>query len=227
MKQSSILLIGVLLLFLPFLAAADTIQVDRQFTSELDHDGAVGDWTLENGRLHQRDTRQHMAKINFQVPQRGPMEYRFDVQYEDGGIEDQMGGFGIHVFVDEPFPGRSWGNGNSYLLWVNYDPEATYGKQGFTAQVYNSSNFFTMQLLPAYQMKLDTAMLTRENLSLTIPVRIQINGKTGLVKVYDPRREGYYYKFRLPEAPMRGSHIALRTNSLAVSFDNLNVRLLD
>jgi hypothetical protein len=227
MKKTSILLVLAMFLFLPAFAVADSMEMSMEFSGGLDHDGAVGNWTIENGRLHQKDTEQRMAKINFQVPQKGLMEYRFDVHYEGGGIEDRMGGFGIHLFVDDPFARRSWGNGSSYLLWVNYDPEATYGKQGFVAQVYESTNAFTMELLPDYQMKMDTGMLSRDNLSLEIPVRITVNGNTGLVKVYDPRRENYYYKFRLPEAPKRGSHIALRTNSLAVSFDDLSVRSLD
>ena len=223
MKRSIVFFTLALFLLLPAFAAADTVELSRNFSSGLSHDGAVGSWSTQGGRLHQKDTDNRLAKINFPAPQQGTMEYRFDVRYEGGG-EDRMGGFGIHVFVDEAYPNRSWGNGNSYLLWVNYDPEATYGKQGFVAQVYKSSNFFTMPILKDYQLKLDTSMVSREALRKTIPMRIQVNGNTGLVKVYDPRREHYYYKFRLPEPPRSGSHIALRTNSLAASFDNLQVK---
>ena len=223
MKRGTVFLIVTLFLLLPAFAAADTVELSRDFGSGLSHDGAVGSWSTQGGRLHQKDTDNRLAKINFPAPQKGTMEYRFDVRYEGGG-EDQMGGFGIHVFVDEAYADRSWGNGTSYLLWVNYDPEATYGKQGFVAQVYKSTNFFTMEIMKDYQLKLDTSMVSREALRTTIPIRIQVNGNTGLVKVYDPRREHYYYKFRLPEPPRSGSHIALRTNSLAASFDNLEVK---
>jgi hypothetical protein len=227
MKKTSILLILAVFLLMPASVFADTIELSHEFTSELDSNGEVGDWTIKNDRLYQNDTKERLAKINFQAPQRGTMEYRFTVRYEGGGIEDRMGGFGIHVFVNDPNAKRSWGNGTSYLLWVNYDPKATYGKKGFVAQVYESKRAVEMPLLEDYQMKLDASMLQRDNLYLDIPVRIQVNGNTGLVKVYDPRRDDYYYKFRLPEAPKRGKYVALRTNSLSVSFDDLEVRRLD
>jgi hypothetical protein len=224
LKPSTVVCALVLALLLPAFAFADEILITYDFDAELIHDGAFGSWELQNSRLLQRDRRHHMAQINFPAPQRGTMEYRFDVRYEGGGEEDRMGGFGLHIFITEPADSRSWGNGASYLLWINFDPRASYGMPGFVAQVYESKNDFTMQLLKDYQLKLDTDMLKREYLSLEIPLRIQVNGSTGLVKVYDPRRENYYYKFRLPSPADRGSHVALRTNSLAVSFGGLSIR---
>jgi len=84
-----------------------------------------------------------------------------------------------------------------------------------------------MELIDGYQFQLPAILLTRENLNMVIPVRIQVNGNTGLVKVRDPTREGMYLRFYLDEAPVRGNYISLRTNSLSVSFDNGIVKRVD
>jgi len=179
------------------------------------------------GRLYQSDEDQRLAKINFRVPQSGTMEYRFDVRYEGGGYEDRMGGFGLQVFADKAFAGRSWGNGKSYLLWLNYDENTTYGRPGFQAQVYKSRSHVDMRLLEDYQAQLPVKYLDIDYIDVAVPARIQVNGDTGLVKVWDPTRSGVYYRFYLDEAPGRGNYLALRTNSLAVSFDNLEVIRVD
>lgn len=213
----------VAMLFLGTSVFADSVVTTEHFSGGLDHAGAYGSWDIHRGRLYQADTDSRLAKINFEVPQSGLMEYRFDVRYEDGGMEDRMGGFGVHFFVDDAYRGRSWGNGESYLFWLNYDDNATYGKSGFQAQIYKSSSFFEMDLLEDYQAGLPASYLTRSNLDMVVPVRIQINGYSGLVKIWDPTRKGVYFQFYLDQAPGKGNYIAFRTNSLSVSFDNLVV----
>lgn len=186
--------------------------------------GMYGQWKTSSGRLYQSDTVQPLAKINFRAPQSGEMEYTFNVRYEAGGIEDLRGGFGLQVFVDKAHTGRSWGNGDSYLLWLNYDEKAKYGGRGFRGQVYKSTNHHTMSILEGYDVPLDESVLTEENLDLIVPVRIRVNGSTGEVKVWDPTTENRYYSFMLDEAPRSGNYISLRTNSLSVSFDDLSVK---
>lgn len=186
--------------------------------------GEYGEWKLENGRLYQKDQDSRLAKITFEVDQSGIMEYSFNVRYEGGALSDRMGGFGLQVFVDDAHKGKSWGNGESYLLWVNYDQNPSYGQAGFRAQVYRSYTHSRMELLEGYDIPLDQRVLQAENLKVNIPVKIQVNGSNGLVKVWDPTRPGTYIRFYLDEAPGRGNYFSLRSNSLAVSFDNLSVK---
>jgi hypothetical protein len=186
--------------------------------------GTYGQWKSSSGRLFQNDVIQPLAKINFRAPQSGEMEYTFNVRYEGGGMEDRRAGFGLQVFADRVNPGRSWGNGDSYLLWLNYDENATYGGKGFRGQVYKSRNHFSMSLLEGFDVPLDDSVLTEDNLRVIVPVKIRVNGATGEVKIWDPTAENRYYSFMLDRAPGTGSYIALRSNSMAVSFDDLVVR---
>ncbi|MAG13977.1 MAG: hypothetical protein CMN78_05220 [Spirochaetales bacterium] len=110
-----------ILLLLGATAFAQTVVFQHTFTRPATLPNAHGDWEVKGGRLYQSDTEEHLAKINVMATQAGEMQYEFDVRYEGGGIDDMMGGFGIHFFVDKAWDGRSWGNGNSYLLWLNYD----------------------------------------------------------------------------------------------------------
>ena len=100
---------------------------------------ASGKWSLVGSRLFQNDETARLAKVNFRVPQAGPMIYEFNAKYEGGG-EDGHGGFGIHLFVDAVVNKASWGSGNSYLLWLNYDEKPLDKKipAGLSAQVYRS-----------------------------------------------------------------------------------------
>ncbi len=225
MKKRTISITMILLLLCAGagLAFSETSVAGKSLSGDMSDFGAYGGWKLRNERLYQQDTQEHLAKINFPAPQSGLMEYNFDVRYEAGGLSDRMGGFGIQVFVDDAHKGKSWGNGKSYLLWLNYDEDPTYGKAGFRGQVYRSYSHSRMELLDGYDIALNPSVLTRENLQLTIPVKIQVNGNSGLVKVWDPSRPGTYLRFYLDEAPESGKYISLRTNSLAVSFGNPEV----
>jgi hypothetical protein len=81
-----------------------------------------------------------------------------------------------------------------------------------------------MSLLEGFDVPLDDSVLTEDNLRVIVPVKIRVNGATGEVKIWDPTAENRYYSFMLDRAPGTGSYIALRSNSMAVSFDDLVVR---
>ncbi len=221
----------VMILSLLF-ALAFVVSVSAQTVAISAPNGPVspsyGSWVGMNGRLYQNDVNNPLAKINFMIPQSGTMEYDFNVRYQGGGFEDLKGGFGIQVFIDKAFNGKSWGDGNSYLLWLNYDnnPNA-YGGSGFRAQVYKSTSPVEMHIVPSLNYSLNPSVLTRSNVSTIVPVKIVVNGNTGSVKVYDPTHSTpYYYAFTLPTAPGSGQYVALRTNSLSVSFGDMKVTKL-
>ncbi|HDQ14591.1 MAG TPA: hypothetical protein ENN41_07250 [Sediminispirochaeta sp.] len=217
----------VLLLTGGLTLVADEVVFSADFDSMPETAGSYGEWEVSRGRLHQRDSGNRLAKINFSVPQSGLMEYSFDVRYQGGGLEDRMGGFGVHVFADRAHRGKSWGNGESYLLWINYDENPSYGKAGFRGQVYRSFNHSWMELPESYDIPLDPKVLSTENLRLSIPLKIQVDGRSGLVKVWDPTRRGTYIRFQLESAPGEGRYFSLRSNSLALSFDNLRIRRIE
>ena len=210
MKKVVVLLALVGLLLPVF--AAETGLPEYQF--------AEGDWELLGNRLYQMDEVNPLAKVNIRIPQAGPMIYEFNVRYE-GGAADLHGGFGIHVFADSVHPRKSWGNGNSYLLWLNYDnaPVSKDIPKGLSAQVYKSVSNTRMDLEQSIDLNKYAYLLTNKNLSMTIPVKLVVDGTTGLVKVYSPMDPNYYVYFYVDsDKALKGDWIALRTNSLAVSF---------
>jgi hypothetical protein len=221
-----LLLAVTLALGVVFSVAAQSVLLSKSFSGSTALPYGYGEWQQIGGRLYQNSATNPLAKINFAVPQSGTMEYNFNVRYQSGGFSDRMGGFGIQVFVANPFDGKSWGDGTSYLLWLNYDENPTYGGAGFRAQVYESTSATHMVLVPGYDIALDPSYLTRDNIDTVVPVRITVNGNTGEVTVKDPTRSNWEYVFYLPTAPGNGSAIALRTNSLSVSFGNLSVSQL-
>lgn len=219
----------VMIVSLLFVCAL-VVSVSAQTVAIHVPNGAVspsyGGWVGMNGRLYQNEADNPLAKVNFQVPQSGTMEYQFNVRYQ-GGFQDQKGGFGIQVFVDSAFHGKSWGDGHSYLLWLNYDQNASYGGSGFRAQVYKSASPTDMTILPNYDISLNPQILHQYATSTIVPVKIIVNGNTGNVKVYDPTTSTpYYYEFTLPTPPGTGNYVALRTNSLSVSFGDMKVTKL-
>ena len=138
-----------------------------------------------------------------------------------------MGGFGIHVFVDKAWDGKSWGNGNSFLLWLNYDPDpAGEYPKGFTAQIYKSTSPTKMGLVGQFDLNRYAYLLNASNMGISIPARIKVNGTTGSVWVEDPTLPGYGYRFSLGQSLGRGNYISFRTNSLALSFDDIKVTRL-
>ena len=181
-----------------------------------------GNWGFVGNRLFQNDMRSGLAKMNVRVPQSGPMIYEFDVRYEDG-VQDGHGGFGIHLFADNVVNVASWGSGNSYLLWLNYDenPVTRGFPRGFTAQVYKSFNNSSMDLVDTFDLNEYAYLLTYDNCAVTpVPAKIWVDGNSGEVRVYDttdPAGE-YYFYFFLPERNLRGNWVSLRTNGLRLSF---------
>ncbi len=186
-----------------------------------EHYFASGNWALAGPRLYQNGAEAPLAKVNIQVPQSGAMVYAFNVRYESGA-EDGHGGFGVHLFADNVHERASWGSGNSYLLWLNYDenPVSSDIPAGFSAQVYRSTSNSSMKLVESIDLNQYRFLITEENLAQPVPVKIVMNGKTGEIRVYDPTDSSYYYYFYIDsrDVPMKGNWIALRTNGIRLSF---------
>ncbi len=179
---------------------------------------AYGDWLVSSSDA-QSDSESSMAKASMAVPQEGTMVYEFKAAYKDG-LEDGHGGFGIHVFVDEPAPGKAWGEGDSYLLWLNYDenPADSSIPSGLSAQVYKSTNNSRMDLVQSISLSAIEPLVIG-NMDQKLPVKLVIDGNTGMAKVYDPFRADYAYTFKLSsDAPLKGDYVSLRTNGVSVNF---------
>ena len=187
--------------------------------SAADLDFAYGKWAIIGDRLFQSNLKAGMARVDIPAPQTGMMVYKFNVRYEDGGTDDMHAGFGIHIFVDRTAAGRAWGNGESYLLWLNYDENAKEVTKGLSAQIYKSTSHSRMELLADIDLNAYAYLLTADLLDMIIPVKMVINGFNGDVKIYDPSDSSYVYKFNLGNtAPLTGRYISLRTNSMGISF---------
>ncbi|GAB6090011.1 hypothetical protein [Spirochaeta dissipatitropha] len=133
---------------------------------------AAGQWSIQNGHLVQNSTQESMARIDRKVNTRGNYRIELPVQYIGGGYasnEDLRngiyhGGFGIHLGVAEPATGkRSWGNGDSYLLWINLDtrPETRRNAPehfGIRAQIYRSHGNSQMTLVSDPRIRQDPVM---------------------------------------------------------------------
>lgn len=186
-----------------------------------EHQFASGNWSLVGARLYQNDTKAPLAKVNIKVPQNGAMVYDFNVRYE-AGAEDGHAGFGIHLFADKVHTGKSWGNGNSYLLWLNYDekPLSKAIPKGFSAQVYKSNTNSSMDLVQSIDLNQFTYLLTPQNLMQPLPIKLYMNGNNGEVRVYDPTNPNYYYYFYInrKDVPMKGAWVSVRTNGGKFSF---------
>jgi hypothetical protein len=160
--------------------------------------------------------------MNIRAPQSGAMVYEFDARYE-GGAEDGHGGFGLHIFVDTPYNDVSWGAGNSYLLWLNYDenPLDKAIPAGFSAQIYRSKTNSQMDLVESFDLNGFADLVTSEDLSAIVPFKIIVDGNTGEVQVYDPTAtDDSYYVFYLDrkDLPLKGDWAVLRTNGVKLSF---------
>ncbi|MDR1105282.1 MAG: hypothetical protein LBL44_02895 [Treponema sp.] len=187
-----------------------------------EHRFVSGDWSISGSRVYQNDARARLAKVNIRLPQSGFMVYEFDARYESGA-EDGHGGFGLHVFADSVINAPSWGTGNSYLLWLNYDenPVSRSIPRGLSAQVYRSHTNTWMDLVTSIDLNSYAPLLTQENLSSPVPFRIAVDSATGEVRVYDPAdAAGGYYFFYIDrkDIPLKGNWAALRTNGIRLSF---------
>ncbi len=205
-------LIIILVLLIAFITPVFSLSpVDLKF--------AYGKWTIENSRLYQNDLKAGMARVDIPLKQDGTMVYEFNVRYEDGGTDDMHAGFGIHIFVDKPAPGKAWGNGKSYLLWLNYDENPKGITKGLSAQVYKSTGHSRMELISDTDLNEYAENLSEEALEVIIPFKMEVNGDTGDVKIYDPVDPEWVYKFNLGNTePLKGNFMSLRTNSMGISF---------
>jgi hypothetical protein len=183
-----------------------------------------GNWTWNGreNRLYQNDPEEGLAKVNIPVGrQNGIMLYEFNVRYE-GGLDDTHAGFGIHLFLDTPSGRRSWGAGQSYLFWMNWDQRPADSKtpRGLSAQIYRSASAASMSLVGSYNLNQYVGDLTSKILYSQVPVKIQLNSNTGEVRVWSPFASNlYYYTFVDPKLIKKGSSwVALRTNSMSASF---------
>jgi hypothetical protein len=188
-----------------------------------EHRFASGSWGFIGARLYQNDARARLAKMNLRIPQNGPMIYEFNARYE-GGAEDGHGGFGLHVFADTVSNGPSWGTGNSYLLWLNYDenPLSRNIPRGLSAQVYRSRSNSSMDLVESVDLNQYSYALTSANLAQPVPFKVEVDGASGEVRVYDPTdpalADYYYFYIDRRDLPLRGNWVALRTNGIQLSF---------
>jgi len=206
-----------------FVAACLASFVYGQSNSIPSYQAASGRWAESGNRLYQNDANARLAKINIRAPQSGPMIYEFNARYESGA-EDGHGGFGLHVFGDRSYNSASWGSGNSYLLWLNYDenPVNRNIPRGLSAQVYHSSTNSRMDLVESVNLNEYAPLLTQDNLASPVPFRIIVDGSTGEVRVYDPTDSALqsyrYFYISGKEVPIKGDWVALRTNGIRLSF---------
>jgi hypothetical protein len=232
------------LLILLFLGASVTAFSDSIVLSDNFNSGSLGNWMpvsgswrVMDGRMSQIDTKEHMAMITAPAYQSGRVLYEFDVEYIGGG-EDDYAGFGFHICVSGPSSKRSWGNGKSMLAWVTWDPKA-YGSPGGFIQVYESASNSSMGLYTGVYpgsdplrygdlIPINREYLQARYLSYRVPVKIMIDTRTGKGRFYDPfAPDEYYYPFDLGEPIRAGGYFTIRTNSVALSFDNVRITRLD
>lgn len=209
MKKVALMVLFVMIVLPLGLFAAD----DYGFT--------YGDWEVDGNRVYQKDLETGIAKAWLTYPQKGVVEYNFNVRFEDGFLDDGHAGFGLHIFVDKPAKGFSWGEGHSYLLWLNYDanPVSDDIPAGLSAQVYKSDVDWDMELVESVSLAVLEKTLMKFPASTKVPIKIIADGRTGLVKLYDPLTEGLFYTLHLGNSKsLKGDYVTLRTNSGAFSF---------
>ncbi len=232
MKRVSVWLLAFLLA--AGIVSAQTVVLDQTFSSGPLPAGwiaASGNWQVKDGKLYQNDAKETMAVLNIPCDQSGVMQYEFNVQYVNG-FNDTYGGLGFHVMISDPSNGRSWGDGTSGLLWLAWD-RASYGP-GVFAQAYASTGPTQMGLWPprdiikaGNNMPLPGTYVRADALNVTIPVKIVVDTNAGEIRVYDPMDMNFFYRFKADIPIKSGKYIGLRTNSLAVAFDNLQVTKLE
>jgi hypothetical protein len=217
---------------------AQSVIADDNFSSLGAWKAAYGTWKAD-GVLTQSNVKTGLARIDRQLPQSGVIQLEFTAKYVDGGYADQKafangpyhGGFGIHIGVNKPAPGLAWGNGKSYLLWLNYDDSVAKASEhyGLRAQVYESKTNSRMNLVPGHSLEIfprDIVMQNLYYLQYTLPVKVQINTNDGEIRVYDPTVDGYYYYLYLDPKLLKGSYVSFRTNRVSLQFDDFKVTKL-
>ncbi len=123
------LVLGALLLLLPFVATAQTVLQQDNFSSMSGWQVGSGSWAVQGGRLVQSDTQAPMARVDHMLNQGGSYQISFNVQYVGGGYMNAMdlqnmslhAGFGIHIAVDQA-ESRQRGLGKREILSVVAEP---------------------------------------------------------------------------------------------------------
>ncbi len=228
---------NIMLIFLVGMCTASAFGDRILFADSFEYLGEwephSGDWVVTDGELRQEDVNEKIAGISRIVRQEGILVYEFDVRYLSG-LKDSYGGFGIHILVDRPTGLRSWGQNRSYLFWLTYDVQA-YQAENVFAQVYKSKGLTRMEY---YDMRGDEYPVPTDILSVTalpdtskapgtLHIKLMIDTKTGNGRLYNPNRPDSYYDINLGSALETGMYIALRTNSVALAFDNVSVRMVE
>lgn len=185
-----------------------------------------GDWSFSGGRYFQNDEDAPRAKAWLAVPQTGSMVYEFTMRYEGGG-NDGHGGVGLHILGDAGTTGKTWGFGESWMLWLNYDlsPEASMVPRGVSAQIYKSTSNKDMQIVKSISLA-PYASILADNLYTDIPMKLTFLSDQGRVIIADPTGMTAGWYVDLPGGRNdRGMYIAARTNGVAVSFTSPDVDL--
>ncbi len=185
-----------------------------------------GDWSFSGNRYYQNDEEAPRAKAWLAVPQNGSMVYEFTMRYEGGGA-DGHGGVGLHILGDSATGDKSWGFGESWMLWLNYDlnPSAAMVPRGVSAQVYKSSSNTKMEIVKSISLAPYAAILS-DNLYTDIPMKLTFLADRGRVIIADPTGMTAGWYVDLPGARGdRGMYVAARTNGVAVSFTSPDVNL--
>jgi len=128
---------------------------------------ASGKWVLTDTTICQEDLSSKQARIDIRLPEKEVIKFSFTVEYIKGGYRNKddlknkkiHAGFGVHIGVQNPnLKKSSWGNGKSYLLWLNIDTTDWTEKNrkeyiGLRAQIYRSSSAHIMRLLRDTRIK--------------------------------------------------------------------------
>ncbi|TVR04849.1 MAG: hypothetical protein EA403_04150 [Spirochaetaceae bacterium] len=189
--RKTVLVTTALCILLVAPLAAQTVLEQHNFATMSGWTPAAGNWAASGNRLHQRDDRAPLARIDKQLNQSGVYQIDFAIRYAGGGYrtdadwENQHfhAGFGVQLGISNPPLRRAaWGAGQSYLLWLNLDtrPETRRNAPehyGFRAQVYESRSNIDMtlmrseeirQLLGSPVMSLDIIAILRQELGFDL-----------------------------------------------------------
>ncbi len=185
-----------------------------------------GDWSIRGDRLYQHDVDAPRAKAWVVAPQNDSMIYEFAMRYE-GGLDDGHGGVGIHLLSDTPSEGRSWGMGDSWLLWLNYDVASTQPDipRGLSAQLYKSTSDSDMELVESVSLS-SIETIAAQYVNSIIPVKLTYLPESGRVLIADPRGKSAGWYITLPDGRYEtGQYVAVRTNGIRMSFSSPDIEL--
>ncbi len=103
----------------------------------------LGSWERESDLVRQTDSGQYFAKIMVPVVQTmDPMRFAFKARSTGKGWV----GVGIHVYVSKSRTFEGYGNGESFLIWLTYDP-VHYRKDKTRIQIYRSRTDIDMEMI--------------------------------------------------------------------------------